>query len=291
MREILKGVIDMHVHAGPSVAIREVDAAEMLFEALQVGYKGFVIKDHYFPTIMSAKLVEKHFGNNNIKVFGSLTLNNSIGAFNLKAVDTAYEMGAKIIFFPTVSTKNHIDFHKGTFFGGSGKSSIDEKPISLIDENGNLYPEITEVLKYIATKPELILSTGHGNSRETYAVIEKALSLNIKKIWINHPYYIIGASMEDIRNWAKLGAYIELNASLLVPSSDWYMLPINKVLKILEYVSLDQLIIASDLGVHGNGSPVEGLYKLIVLLMNEAKVTESQINMMAKETPAKLLGI
>src|SRR5690554_1931210 len=111
MREILKGVIDMHVHAGPSVAIRDVDAAEMLFEAVEAGYSGFVIKDHYFPTMMSAKLVEKHLGKNRIKVFGSIALNNSVGTFNLKAIDTAYQMGAKIVFLPTVSSKNHIDFH------------------------------------------------------------------------------------------------------------------------------------------------------------------------------------
>ena len=291
MREILKGIIDMHVHAGPSVAVRDFDAIEMLQEAVQAGYRGFLIKDHYFPTMMSATLVEKHFGDNNIKVFGGLALNNSVGAFNLKAIDIAYEMGAKVIFMPTVSAKNHIEFHKESAFGGSGKATLAETPITLIDGDGRLYPEITEALKFIAAKPELILATGHGNPREIDAVINQAVSLGIKKIWVNHPYYIIGAGIEDMRKWAKMGAYIELNATLLAPGSDWYVLPIDKVMEILGNVPIEQLILVSDQGVKGNGSAVERLYELIMHLMNEGKVTERQINMMAKETPAKLLGI
>ena len=33
-RDILKGILDIHVHAGPSVANRELDAADMLKEAI-----------------------------------------------------------------------------------------------------------------------------------------------------------------------------------------------------------------------------------------------------------------
>ena len=44
-REILKGIIDLHVHAGPSVANRAVDAADMLKEAIVAGYRGFLVKD------------------------------------------------------------------------------------------------------------------------------------------------------------------------------------------------------------------------------------------------------
>lgn len=54
-REILKGFVDMHVHAGPSIAVRKVDAAEMLFQAEEAGYKAFLVKDHYFPTMMGTK--------------------------------------------------------------------------------------------------------------------------------------------------------------------------------------------------------------------------------------------
>ena len=57
-RDILKGILDIHVHAGPSVANREVDAADMLKQAVAAGYRGFLVKDHYFPSCMGVKMVQ-----------------------------------------------------------------------------------------------------------------------------------------------------------------------------------------------------------------------------------------
>ena len=48
-RDILKGFVDMHVHAGPSIAVRKVDAAEMLEKAEAAGYRAFLVKDELFP--------------------------------------------------------------------------------------------------------------------------------------------------------------------------------------------------------------------------------------------------
>lgn len=287
MREILQGVIDLHVHAGPSVAVRAVDAAEMLREAVAAGYKAFVVKDHYFPTMMSAQLVEKHLGSDKIKVFGGLALNNSVGVFNLKAIDVAYNMGAKFVYMPTVSSNHHITEHKG-HFPGSGASSVDEKPIVYVDEKGDLCDEVKELVKYMAAKPELILATGHGSAREIDALISEAAKEGVRKIFVNHPHFLIGATMEQVEKWAKLGAYIEINAGVFPPFLD---VPLDVITKIMEIVPPEQIVIDSDLGQKKNGSPVEGLYKFIQVLMKDLKVTEQQINLMTKETPAKLLGL
>ena len=110
-RDILKGILDIHVHAGPSVANRELDAADMLKEAAAAGYRGFLVKDHYFPTCMGVKMVQDHCDAQGVEIYSSMALNNSVGIFNTMAVDAAISMGAKIIYFPTVSAKNHIDHH------------------------------------------------------------------------------------------------------------------------------------------------------------------------------------
>jgi hypothetical protein len=290
MKEILKGIIDMHVHAGPSVAKREVDAVEMLKEAVEAGYRGFLIKDHYFPTMMSAQLVEKHLGNDNVKVFGAIALNNSIGLFNLNALDAAYNMGAKIVYMPTVSSNQHIESHKGHSFPGSGNTKVVENPIIYVDENGKLQDEVIEVLKYVAERPDLILGTGHGSAREVDILVTEAVKLGVQKILVNHPFYMIGASMEQIAKWAKMGAYIELNACVFPPSK-FGTTSLEVLKELLENVAIEQIVLDSDLGQNNNGSPVEGLYTFIQILMNDFGVTEEQINMMGKETPAKLLGI
>jgi hypothetical protein len=288
MREILQGAIDLHVHAGPSVARREVDAAEMLKEAVKYGYRAFVVKDHYFPTMMSARIVEKHFGSDRIQVFGGIALNNSVGAINVKAVDAAYSMGAKFVWMPTVSSNHHIVEHKG-HFAGAGIMSMEEKAIVYIDDRGCLKQEVKDLIQYVA-KTDLILATGHGSVPEIDALISEAVQAGVKKILVNHPFYLIGASVAQIAKWAKLGAYIELNACVFPPSKfgsvSW-----NTVSEILATVAIDQLVIDSDYGQKGNGSPVEGLYTYVQILMNDLKVTEQQINRMLKETPAKLLGL
>ena len=138
-KKLLKGVIDIHVHAGPSVAARELDAADMLKEAEAAGDRGFLVKDHYFPSMMGCQMVQRHLGSGSVEVFGSMCLNNAMGLFNLNAVDVAYGMGAKMIYFPTVSSKNHIDAHKG-HFAGAGKMSVPETPVVYVDENGRLDP-------------------------------------------------------------------------------------------------------------------------------------------------------
>ena len=87
--ELLNGIIDLHIHAGPSVAKRSVDAIEMMQEAVDAGYRAAVIKDHYFPTMMSATMSQQHFGQDKTKMFGGIVLNNSVGILNLNAVDEA----------------------------------------------------------------------------------------------------------------------------------------------------------------------------------------------------------
>jgi len=289
MDEILKGAIDLHVHAGPSTAKREVDAAEMLKEAMAAGYRAFVVKDHYFPTMMSAQLVEKHIGNGTCKVFGGIALNNSVGGINVKAVDVAHTMGAKIVWMPTVSAKQHIDGHKGHFIG-SGNSSVPEKPMVYIDEAGNLKPEVIELLEYLVQNPDIILATGHGSPKEIDALIRKATSMGVQKIMVNHPFYLIKASVDQIVEWAELGAYIELNACVFPPSK-YGVTPYDIVKEILERISVHQLLIDSDFGQAGNGSPVQGILTFVNNLMKDLHVSKEDINIMLKENPAKLLEL
>ena len=290
MREILQGVIDMHVHAGPSVANRELDAGDMAKEALQAGYAGFVVKDHYFPTVMSAKLVEKHLGEGKLRVFGGIALNNSVGGINLHAVDAAYNMGAKIVYMPTVSAWMHIEDHKGSHFVGSGNTSVEEVPMTYLNDKGELQKEVHDLISYLAAHPDLILSTGHGTYQEIDALIDAAVSGGVKKIMVNHPFFLVRAPMDMIAKWGKMGAYIELNACVFKPSG-LGTVPHDVAYELLQNVSVDQMILDSDFGQKNNGSPVEGLYRFIQVLMNDLKVTETQINKMTKQNPAKLLEL
>ena len=288
-RDILKGILDIHVHAGPSVANRQVDAADMLKEAVVAGYRGFLVKDHYFPSCMGVKMVQEHCDAQGVEIYSSMCLNNSMGLFNLMALDAAINMGAKIIYFPTVSSKNHIDHHKGNFVG-SGKMSVPETPVVYVDENGVMDPAAVECLKLIAEK-DVVLGTGHGTAWEIDHLVEKALEVGVKRILVNHPQFHIGASYEQMTKWAKLGAYIEMNVWVFTSGSKLGSLDDQVIADMLKAVPLEQMILDSDMGQNGNGSPVEGMYRFIRLLMDKFGLSEEDINLIAKTNPAKLLGV
>ncbi|MCX4371488.1 DUF6282 family protein [uncultured Oscillibacter sp.] len=288
-REILKGILDIHVHAGPSVANREVDAADMLREAVVAGYRGFLVKDHYFPSCMGVNMVQKHCDANGVEIYSSMALNNAVGLFNCMAVDAAINMGAKIIYFPTVSSKNHIDHHKGSFVG-AGKMSVPEVPVVYVDEDGVMDPAAVEVLKLIAEK-DVVLGTGHATAWEVDHLVEKAVELGVKRILVNHPQFHIGATYEQMTKWAEMGAFIELNVCVFTSGSKLGSLDDQVIADMLKAVPLERMILDSDLGQRGNGSPVEGMYRFIRLLMDKFGLSEADIDLIAKKNPAALLGV
>lgn len=288
-RDILKGILDIHVHAGPSVANRAVDAADMLKEAVAAGYRGFLVKDHYFPTCMGVKMVQEHCDAQGVEIYSSMALNNAIGLFNPMAADAALNMGAKIIYFPTVSSKNHIDHHKGNF-AGAGKMHVPEVPVVYVDEQGVMDPKAVEILKLIAER-DAVLGTGHGTAWEIDHLVEKAIELGVKRILVNHPQFHIGATYEQMSKWAKMGAYIELNVCVFKSGSKLGVLEDQVIADMLKAVPLEKIILDSDMGQKGNGSPVEGMYRFIQLLMNQFGLGEAAIDLIAKKNPAALLGV
>lgn len=293
-KRILEGIIDLHIHAGPSVMPREVDALEMLEEAQKCKYRAFVVKDHFAPTVMTAQILNKHLAKDGIRVFGGIALNNSVGGLNVKALDAAYAMGAKIFWMPTVSTRHHIEAHSGGHgikFPSTKGMTVAEKPMVYIDDKGQLVPEAVEVLEYAATREDLIMGTGHGSLAEVDAAVVKAAELGIKKILVNHPFYMIGAGIDSIKKWADLGAYIELNATVFVPDSKFCTTPISVAKEIIDTVGPEKIVIDSDYGQNGNGSVSEGLAEFIEMIMENCGVAEEELAVMTKKNPAKLLGI
>lgn len=289
----MKNVIDIHVHAGPSVAKRKLDAAEMLKRAEEAGYQAFISKDHYFPTVMGTDMVTNHLGNGTCQAYGCIVLNNAVGGINIYAVDAACAMGAKIVFMPTVSALNHIEHHKKKKFVGAGKLKIQEKPIYYLDEQGELKPEVTEVLQYLAEyHPEVALGTGHGSVAEINKLIDKAVEVGIKRILVNHPFFNIGASVDDMVRWADQGAMIELNAVVFddVEPADHH-LSFDIVKEVFDRVGYQRLIVDSDMGQSIYASPEEGLQKFAELIMEKCGATEEQMRVMMHDNPAWMISI
>ncbi len=292
-RDLLKGFVDLHIHAGPSLMARELDAWEMAHMAARNDLSAIVIKDHHIPTVGVTRIIQDHLEGTKLRVFGSISLNSPVGGLNPKAVEVAIGFGAKVVWMPTVSCKNHIERHSGShgvkFPAIRQKLTVPEKPITLTDGSGKLIPEAESVLKVIAEHPEVILATGHGNREEVDTIVKGAFRLGVKKVLVDHPYYMVGATLEDMKTWSSLGAYIEFTAVVSVPSSQFYSISAKEIAEFIRRLDPHRLVISSDYGQLGNGSPIDGTLAFVTLLMAEG-IDDKMIKKMLTENPECLLS-
>ena len=89
------------------------------------------------------------------------------------------------------------------------------------------------------------------------------MQVGVKKIYVNHPQYMVGATMKDIADWAAMGAYVELNAVVYVPESQIASLAIEDAVAVIRKIGAEHVVIVSDYGQKGNGSPVGGLKRFV----------------------------
>ncbi|MPN17020.1 hypothetical protein SDC9_164369 [bioreactor metagenome] len=112
-------------------------------------------------------------------------------------------------------------------------------------------------------------------------------------MYLNHPYFIINALIEDVIRWTEMGAYVELNAALfkgVTGSEKGPNVPFEVALEYIEKIPTDRIVIASDSGQKGSILPDEAIYHFLCMLL-EKGIARSRIERMAKITPAELINI
>jgi hypothetical protein len=280
---LLSGSIDMHLHPGPDVFKCRIDALEAANQAKQAGMKGFVIKNHSYPTAPIAMMVNQLVPDFN--AFGSVCLDYEMGGLNVHAVEYAGRSGARVVWMPTFSSANSRSKMRelGLPLEGEGYSILDIK--------GQLAPEIHQILAVIK-KHDMVLASGHMSPAETFALEREARKQGINKFVVTHPldheFFSQAFSKNDLVLLAKNGAFIEFT---LIALLTWeFRHDPEEMVDVIKTVGAEQCIVSTDLGQIWNPPPVEGLRMFIVTLVKYG-VTEDEINLMIKTNPAKLLGL
>ena len=291
LKELLDGFVDTHIHAGPALMPREFDSWGLVQHALEHKFAAVVIKDHHMPSMGLACIIQDHFPNGNIKVFGSMVLNNTVGGLNPQAVETGISLGAKFIWLPTISARHHHNMHEAAGFPKPKQAPrIKDNPIECIDANGRLQSPLEEIISILAEHPEAVLATGHVSPAEVNAVVLRAKELGVQRIIITHPLFMVNAEMDDMKRWAKLGAYLEFTAINAFPESVLYTLPPPKIAELIRAVGADRVIFSSDSGLKNNGWPFENVCRVIELLRAEG-IADDDLRKLVVDNPALLLGI
>jgi uncharacterized protein DUF6282 len=273
----LAGVIDIHAHCAPDSSPRSIDAIDLARLAKSRGMRGLVLKNHYQPTASLAYVVHKEV--TGIEIFGGVDLNLSVGGMNPSAVEhMAATTGGygRFVWMSTFDSEAQVRY------------SRQDRPFVRVSQNGQLLPETKQVISVIA-KHNLVMATGHPTPEEALMMVREARAQGVKHMVVTHAMIApIHMSDEQMLEAAKMGAYIEFVYNGLIGTAKEFTF--KDYARAIHYVGAEHCILSSDMGQPKNPLHPDALVALFDGLKREG-ITQAEINRMAKENPARLLGL
>jgi len=289
---VLKGSVDLHVHPAPSPLPRRVDAVEAAQAAESIGMRAIVVKSHHHSTVTDVLALGRDLNGLPVKVFGGIALNSAVGGLNPYAVDLALKLGGRIVWFPTIGSPQHIAHHAAHPDLKFPKLAVhvrEERPIDVLDENGELRPEVHDIIGLIK-EHDAILASGHMAPDRILAVFEAAHAAGVRRLLVNHPNFVVEATHEQGRRFVELGAVIEHSLCMYDDRSSFYNWDIDVLLGWIGAVGADRSTLGSDLGQMKNPLPSEAFTNIVGQLL-DAGLGEAEVEAMVRRNPARLLDL
>ena len=277
-RELMVGAYDLHVHTSPSAFPRIQDGFQLLRDADQAGMAGVMLKSHYEPTALRARLINQ-YSHCRAKAYGGLTLNWPVGGLNVYAVENALKVGSKIIWMPTRDADNSLRFGNmdGDFFRRPGISIWKEDGESLKD---SVYDIMDTVKKYDA-----FLATGHLSPEESIRLCTEGRRRGVRMILTHPEFHRTFIPAETQREMADLGVLIEKN---------WFNIAqkcvsAQQMAAAIRMVGSERAYIATDRGQAGQPTPVSEYERFVETLLKEG-LTERELRNLTHDVPARIIG-
>lgn len=213
VKGLIRGAYDMHIHSEPDVLPRKFNDIVLAEHAIEAGMAGVVLKSHYICTADRASLINQMFPD--IKAFGGLVLNNSMGGMNPLAVDVAGRLGNKVVWFPTVDAENEVKNITGENVDGKPQpywmtiaramreKGIAGDPVKVVVD-GKVTHAAIQCMEVIA-EYDMILATGHISPEEMLPVVKAAREAKVNRVVITHPEF--PATYLDQDQQKALGKY------------------------------------------------------------------------------------
>ena len=289
---LMRGTIDLHVHSGPSLHPRKVDHIAVLREAEAAGMKAVLLKDHYYPTMPIARLLNDNLGLS-VQAIGSVVLNNPLGGLNPSAVDYALKQGARVVWMATAHAANHMaheakDAGFKDKFPKNTKKTVAAIPATLTGDDGKVRDEVKLILDLIA-EADAAVSGGHHHIDELYPFYEEAKARGVGRLFLNHPTYVNEGSLQDIAALVAMGVMMEHSICMFIPST--FQLFDDAHLKaVIDAAGVEHTFFGSDLGQQNNPTPVEGFRQIVEALIRLG-YGDADIRAMTAGNAARFRGI
>jgi hypothetical protein len=284
-RELVAGGYDLHVHVAPDVIGRRIDDIPLASRFREEGLAGFVLKSHYNPTAERASVVRKAVPG--VDVLGAVTLNGSVGGMNPVAVEIAARSGARVVWLPTVDAINQRKSRAADPPGATPPpwaalqdelvaQGIEAPPIHVVDADGEVLPEVRQVLSLIA-RHDMVLATGHLGREEIMAVTAAAHDLGVRRIIITHPEFTSQRlPVSEQAELAGRGALLErCFTTPYTGKVSW-----ETMLENVRAAGPEHSFLSSDLGAPA-GPPVEDGLALMADFLLKAGLREADVHTMA----------
>jgi len=289
IEKFLRGAVDLHCHSGPSVMPRRLDHMDAIEEAAAAGMSAVLFKDHYYSVTPVVELLKPRYAGNGLELLSGVPLNNTVGGLNPYAVDHGLKLGARLVWMPTFSAANHIRHgHRHTVLP-TRMTLMQPRALTVVDDMGRLKDEVLTILDQIA-EFDAVLSAGHLHISEIWPLFEEAERRGVKRRLVNHPTFVIDASLADIKELARSGAYIEHSICQFVEESSFFKFSRELLMDVISAASVDRTILGSDLGQSVNPTPVEG-FKAVIRLCLELGYSEEEIRKLVGGNARQLVGL
>ena len=294
-RTLVRGAVDYHVHVAPDFVGRRISDIDLARRCLETGQAGFGLKSHYTPTTERAQVVAAAVPG--VVVLGTITLNRAVGGLNPLAVEVAARQGARIVWFPTVSSVNEQDevLRPGAhakvpvwveFELSLRAAGLACEPVPVVDDQGALLPEALEVLDVVA-RNDLVLCTGHLGRDEVFRLVEAAAERGIRDVVVTHPEFPSQSiSPDDQLELAAMGALME--RAFTTPHTgkvSW-----ERVFDATRAVGPERTVWVTDLGQLANPPVEDGLALMADAFLADG-FTEDEIRTMAVANTRRLAGL
>jgi hypothetical protein len=277
----LTGAADLHCHFGPDAhRDRSVDAFEAAREAAQANHHAVVLKSHDFPTASLAWAVQQQTPD--IAVFGGICCDREVGGVNPAAVEVALRLGARVVWLPTLTSRQDFENGIAEMLGIPGPGLV------VTDTDDELLAETREIMELVK-EHDAILATGHVSAAEHYAVVRE-FARNGKVLLTHATEDLAGPNLtrEQCRELAELGAWVELCAMTCIGAMATRS--VGDMLATIKEVGIKRVTLGTDFGQKVNPHPAAGLQTYADALYAEG-LTGEEIRRMACANPCALLGI
>ena len=309
--DILKGVIDLHVHGAPLGAwlSGRPSMVETSIEASEAGMKALVFKDHNTMTNNVAIVIQEFLDRMSkdkakegidfkpVEVYGGIVLNYTVGGMNPHAVETALGYGkCKEVWLPSLDAmhqkqaqgdKNWQNYISVTEGGNSDELTKEMKQILdiMADYNNN------------SKGDKVVLSGCHVSNEEKAAVLKYIKTKNMKvDMLLDHvTQEMTVLTPQEAKEMIDLGGYLEFAECSCVPwpgMFDWIIAvkySFELLRELIKEKGTSHLVLITDAGQPGN-KPVPGWKNFIWQLLAHG-ISEEDINAMAKDVPSKLINL